>query len=154
MLSSLRNFVKTHIGASSDYGGATTAQKAAAVGGWAALTTGVGAAIGAARHAQDVVTYTQQPIYETYRVQTGTVWTSHCSYPMQIGDMTYYQPSCYWDDPVYTTYRTNNVIGYRDVAHHTVGFPHSLAQGALLGLGFGLATGVAGLAIAHAIDHK
>lgn len=148
MLNSLRNFVSTHIGASSDYQGASTARKAAVVGGWAALTTGVGAAIGAAREAQDVVTYSQQPVYETYRVQTGTSWNSHCTIPMQVGDMTIYQPGCYWEDPVYTTYRTDRVIGHEQVAHHTVGFPNTVLQGALLGLGLGLATGVIGL-VAH-----
>lgn len=149
MLSSLRNFVQTHIGTSSDYEGASTAKKAAMVGGWAALTTGVGAAIGASRQAQDVVTYTQEPIFETYRVQTGTSWNSHCTIPMQAGDMTIYQPGCYWEDPVYTTYRTDRVIGHEQVAHHSVGFPNTVVQGALLGLGVGVVTGVAGLVVAE-----
>ena len=121
------------------------------MGGWAALTTGVGAAIGASRQAQDVVTFTHEPVFETYRVQTGTSWNSHCSIPMQVGDVTIYQPSCYWDDPVYTTYRTDRVIGHEQVAHHTVGFPNTMLQGAALGFGLGLATGVAGLVVANAL---
>lgn len=149
MLSTLSSFVKTHIGASTDYEGASTAKKAALVGGWAALTTGVGAAVGASRQAQDVVTWSQQPIYETYSVQTGTSWNSHCQIPMQIGDTTIYQPGCYWDDPVYTTYRTDKIIGYKPVDHHTVGFPNTMFQGALLGLGIGVVTGVAGLVLAQ-----
>ncbi|MEW6280831.1 MAG: hypothetical protein AB1758_19610 [Candidatus Eremiobacterota bacterium] len=149
----LRGLLQTHIGTnSSDYQrGPTMNQKLAIAGGWTLLATGVGAAIGAARQARDVVTISQVPVPETVRVQVGTAWTPHCWIPMQTGDITTYMPSCYWDDPVYADQPTGRILGYRDVPNHSVGFPNTVLQGALLGMGIGVVTGAAGVVLSEVL---
>jgi hypothetical protein len=158
MLSSVRNFLNTHIGASSqDYqrSGPSSGQitAGAAIGG-GLLGMGVGAAIGASRQAADVVTVEQVPYPESYREAVGTRTSMGCfeyHYNFGSGEYEYgYNPLCVETVTDYETRYTGRTL-YKEVHHHSVGFPNTMLQGALVGLGLGVATGVAGAVLYNAL---
>lgn len=150
MLSSVKSFFRNNVGQSRDF--ATSPQGSAAViGGATVLGAGIGAAIGASRQAEDVVTVEQVPYPETVRVQVGTrvqhgCYQYHYGYDAMEGEFGYhygYDASCTKTVPNYETRYTGRTL-YKDVKHHTVGFPNTMLQGALVGAGVGLATGIVG----------
>lgn len=155
MLSSLRNFVTRNIGVSSDYDSSSKEKVSVGiVAGATVVGTGIGALIGASRGVNDVVTVTHEPYPETYTVAVGSHQSSGCyqyHYNFSSGEYEYgYDPFCSETVTDYETRYTGRTL-YRDVQHHSVGFPHSALQGAALGFGVGLATGVAGAVIYNAV---
>lgn len=155
MLSGLKNFISHNIGVSSDY--SRPSKEAVSIGiaaGGAALGTGIGAWVGASRGANDIVTIEKVPYPESYQVAVGTRTSSGCyqyHYDFASGQYEYgYDPFCTETVTDYETRYTGRTL-YRDVEHHSVGFPHSAIQGALLGFGLGLATGIAGAVVYNAV---
>lgn len=150
MISGLTSFFNKNIGRSNDFASSPQAT-ATVVGGATALGAGIGAAIGSSRQARDVVTIEQVPYAESYQVQVGTKTVHGCheyhyGYDAFEGEFGYhygYNPSCVEQRPVYETRYTGQTL-YREVKHHSVGFPNTIVQGALLGAGVGLAAGIAG----------
>jgi hypothetical protein len=127
--------------------------------GWVGLTTAAGAYIGYERGLGDHVTVEHVPYAETVRVAVGShvqngCYDYHYGYNMSSGSFDYhygYDSSCTETVTDYETQTTGRTL-IRDVEHHSTSFPHSAAQGALLGAGVGVVTGAAGLVLAHVIS--
>lgn len=127
--------------------------------GWVGLTTAAGAFIGHQRGLSDQVTVEHVPYQETVRVAVGShtqhgCYDYHYGYNMSSGNFDYhygYNSSCTQTVTDYETQYTGRTL-IRDVEHHSTGFPHSAAQGALLGAGVGVVTGTAGLVLAHLLS--
>lgn len=150
MITGIKSFFRNNVGRTNDF--ATSPEGSAAViGGATLLGAGVGAAIGSSREARDVVTIEKVPYPESYQVQVGTriqhgCYQYHYGYDAMEGEFGYhygYDASCTKTVPNYETRYTGRTL-YRDVKHHSVGFPNTVVQGALLGAGVGLATGIVG----------
>lgn len=159
MLSGIRSFYNNNFGNARDFV-ASGAGTATIVGGATAVGAGIGAAVGASRQAQDVVTIEKVPYPESYQVQVGThtehgCYQYHYGYNFSSGNFDYhygYDSSCTRTVPTYETRYTGRTL-YNDVKHHTVGFPNSIVQGALLGGTLGFVAGVAGsIALRAAAD--
>ncbi len=118
--------------------------------GWAAAATGVGYAVGRDHGARDVVTFEQIPYAETVQVKVGdrtVVGGFHTHYSVINNQVEYgYDPTWVHTEGVYETQATGRTL-HRTETHHTVGFPFTPLQGALVGLGVGVVTGALGLAI-------
>ncbi len=158
MISGLKNFIANNIGASSDY--SRPSKDSVGIGiaaGGALLGTGIGALVGASRGVNDVVTIEKVPYAESYQVAVGTHQSSGCyqyHYNFSSGEYEYsYDPLCTETVTDYETRYTGRTL-YHDVKHHSVGFPHSALQGALLGFGVGLTAGVAGAVIYNAVSKE
>ena len=129
--------------------------------GWVGLTTAAGAVLGHQRQLSDVVTVEKIPYPETRQVAIGSHTESGCyqyhyGYDAMKGEFGYhygYDSSCTQTVTDYRTEETGRTL-IREVHHHSQGFPHSMAQGALLGLGVGVVTGTAGLVLAHLIADR
>ncbi|MCA9796762.1 MAG: hypothetical protein KC910_33360 [Candidatus Eremiobacteraeota bacterium] len=149
MIGSVRNFWNKHVGSTRDFDGPERAM--AVVGGATLLGAGIGAAVGAAREARDVVTVRHVPYAETVRVPVGSetvhgCYDYHYGYDFSSGDWGYhygYNPSCTETRTVYQTQYTGRTLT-REVHDHTVGFPNTVLGGAALGAGIGLVGGVVG----------
>ena len=132
--------------------------KLGAAAGWVGLTTAAGAYIGHQRGLTDVVTVERVPYQETVRVPVGShtehgCYQYHYGYDAIKGEFGYhygYDSSCSQQVTDYETRVTGRTL-YNEVEHHSTGFPHSAAQGALLGAGVGIVTGAAGLVLARLI---
>lgn len=139
--------------------GPSDSVKLGVAAGWVGLTTAAGAYLGHQRGLGDQVTIERIPYAETTRVVTGShvehgCYQYHYGYDFSSGDWGYhygYDSSCTQTVTDYANVPTGRTL-YREVAHHSKGFPHSTAQGALLGFGVGVATGVAGLVLANVIE--
>ena len=158
MITGLRNFVNHHIVGNRKDGddfsppakGLSDGARLGIAAGWAALTTGVGAAIGATREGKDVVTYEQVPFTETVRVQVGTreeigCHRYHYGYDFSQGEFGYhygYDASCSQTVGVYEDQPTGRTLT-KTLTHHSLNYPRTMLQGALVGLGIGALTGVA-----------
>ena len=149
-----------------DYGqavesGISDQAKLSIAAGWVGLTTAAGAAIGHQRGLSDVVTIERIPYPETVQVPVGTrevqgCYRYHPGYDYTQGQygMVYgYDASCTETVTDYETRLTGNTL-YREVEHHSQGFPYSAWSGALLGAGVGVATGVAGLVLNKLLRHQ
>ncbi|MBS2040278.1 hypothetical protein JST97_35145 [bacterium] len=129
--------------------------------GWVGLTTAAGAYIGHERGLSDQVTVEHIPYPETVRVPVGThtqhgCYQYHFGYNMSSGGFDYhygYDSSCTKTVTDYADQATGNTL-IRDVEHHSTGFPHSAAQGALLGAGVGLVTGTIGMVLGQIIADR
>ena len=127
--------------------------------GWVGLTTDAGAYAGHQRGLSDQVTVEHIPYPETVSVPVGThvqhgCYQYHFGYNMSSGNFDYhygYDTSCSKTVTDYAEQATGRTL-IRDVEHHSTGFPHSAAQGALLGAGVGVVTGAAGLVLAHVLS--
>ena len=158
MFNSISSFFRNNVGRSQDFASSPKAN-AALIGGATALGAGIGAAIGAARQAEDVVTIEQVPYQETVRVQVGTqvqhgCYQYHYGYDAMNGEFGYhygYDSSCTEVVPKYETRYTGRTL-HKEVKHHSVGFPNTVVQGALLGVGVGLATGIVGSVAIRALS--
>ncbi|MEW6278844.1 MAG: hypothetical protein AB1758_09495 [Candidatus Eremiobacterota bacterium] len=161
MLSSLGNLWRTHVGYSSDYSSDRDDRPALVAAGWTVAATGIGAAIGAARHARDVVTVEQVPYAESYRVPVGShtetgCYDYHFGYNPMSGEFEPhygYNASCTQTVTDYETRFTGKTL-YREVHHHSVGFPNTVIHGVLLGFGVGVATSAAGLLLYHVLKNR
>ena len=150
MLSGIRSFLKKNIGTASDFGSSANTGKVI-VGTTTAIGAGIGAMVGADRAAEDVVTIEKVPYPESYQVQVGTktqhgCYQYHYGYDAFEGEFSYhygYDSTCTEQVPNYETRYTGKTL-YKDVKHHSVGFPNTMFQGLVLGAGIGLATGIAG----------
>lgn len=156
MITGIKSFFRNNVGASNDYGSDVATK--AVVGGATVVGAGIGAIIGSNRQAQDVVTIEKVPYPETIRVQEGTrvqhgCYQYHYGYDAFEGEFGYhygYDSSCRKTVPNYVNRPTGRTL-YRDVKHHTVGFPNTMVQGMVLGAGIGLATGIAGAVAMRAL---
>jgi hypothetical protein len=142
-------------------GGMGDSVKLGAAAGWVGLTTAAGAYLGHQRQLADTVTVERIPYAETRQVPIGTrtehgCYQYHYGYDFSKSEFGYhygYDSSCTQQVTDYRTEPTGNTL-IREVHHHSKGFPNTLAQGALLGLGVGVVTGAAGLVLARLIaDH-
>lgn len=126
--------------------------------GWVGLTTAAGAYIGHQRGLDDVVTVEHVPYQETVRVAVGSHVQQGChqyhyGYDAMKGEFGYhygYDASCRQTVTDYETRYTGRTL-FKEVEHHSTGFPHSAMQGALLGAGVGVVTGAAGLVLAKLV---
>lgn len=158
MLNGLKSFYNNNFAQSRDFVASSTGT-AAVVGSATVLGAGIGAAIGASRQAQDVVTIEQVPYPESYQVQVGThiehgCYQYHYGYDAFKGEFGFhygYDASCRQEVPTYETRYTGNTL-YREVKHHSVGFPNTVVQGALLGGTVGLVAGIAGSVAMRALS--
>lgn len=129
--------------------------------GWVGLTTAAGAYVGHQRGLSDQVTVEHIPYPETVRVAVGShtqhgCYQYHFGYNMSSGGFDYhygYDSSCKKTVTDYADQPTGNTL-IRDVEHHSTGFPHSAAQGALLGAGVGLVTGTIGLVLTQILTDR
>lgn len=141
-----------------DFGGNPT-RTTVLVGSATVAGAAVGAMIGQARQTQDVVTIENRPYPETVQVPVGTrtvhgCYEYHYGYDAMEGEFGYhygYNPSCTEQQTVYETQLTGRTL-YQEIKHHTVGFPNTVLQGALLGAGVGLVGGVAAAVLLNSID--
>lgn len=159
MITGLRNFVTTNIvgrKGGDDFtpeekGGLSDGARLGIAAGWTALTTGLGAAFGASREGQDVVTYERINYPEMERVQIGThtehgCYRYHYGYDFSSGDFGYhygYDSSCTQEVPTWQDRPTGNILT-KTITHHSLSYPRTMLQGAMVGLGIGAITGVAG----------
>lgn len=142
MLQSIQNFCRRNLVSSTpDFGRIPTGVGVGLAAGVTAASTGIGYAIGAQHQAVDVVTHTQVPYPETVTLQTGTHTETggfHYHYSFTNGRFEYgWDPFYSHDEPTFETHETGRTL-YRDVAHHTAGFPHTAIGGALVGFGVGV----------------
>jgi len=169
MITGLRNFVSTNIvgrkggddfSPSEEKKGLSDGARLGIAAGWTALATGVGAAFGASREGKDVVTYEHIPYAETVRVQVGTREESGCyryhyGYDFSQGEFGYhygYDASCSQTVGVYEDQPTGRTLT-RTVTHHSLNYPRTMLQGAMLGLGIGAVTGVMGYILTESMKN-
>ena len=155
----ISSFFKKHIKAPDDF--KSSGPNKALIAGTTLAGAGIGALIGAERQARDVVTIEKVPYPETIRVQDGTriqrgCHQFHYGYDAFEGEWGYhfgYDSSCRKTVPNYVTRETGRTL-YKDVKHHTVGFPNTVFGGAVLGAGIGLVAGIAGSVAIQAISEN
>jgi len=141
--------------------GLSDSVKLGAAAGWVGLTTAAGAYLGHQRQLADQVTVERIPYPETRQVAIGSHTESGCyqyhyGYDALNGEFGYhygYDASCTQTVTDYRTEETGRTL-IREVHHHSKGFPNTAVQGALLGLGVGVVTGVAGLVLARVISES
>lgn len=128
---------------------------------WVGLTGAAGAWLGHQRQMADQITVEHRPYPEMRSVPVGTheqhgCYQYHYGYDMMKSEWGFhygYDTSCRKTVTDYVQEPTGQTL-IQNIEHHSLGFPNTVAQGALLGVGLGVVTGAAGLVLAHVLEDR